>query len=142
MAIRFQRKTFALGILFVGSGLAVGFAACADTYTSASPGAGGSMSATSSKAVGTGGAGGFQFDSGPSCDPTCSNDLKSIVDCNGTLVMPCSVDQGCANATCIDDPCKAAELSKSSYGCDYWALKTAQTQAANGACFAAFIANT
>jgi hypothetical protein len=36
----------------------------------------------------------------------------------------------------------AADLSKSSYGCDYYALKTAQRLQADGACFAAFIANT
>jgi hypothetical protein len=43
---------------------------------------------------------------------------------------------------CIADPCKAAEVSKSSYGCDYWAIKTAQRPQADGACFAAFVANT
>ncbi len=76
------------------------------------------------------------------CNNTCSNDLKNVVDCFGTTLTQCTVDQGCADAKCIDDPCKAAEQSKSSYGCDYWALKTALRPQADGACFAAFVANT
>jgi hypothetical protein len=79
---------------------------------------------------------------GGSCDPACSNDLKSVVDCHGQLLTPCTVDQGCSNAECINDPCKAAEESHSSYGCDYYALKTALRLQADGACFAAFVANT
>jgi hypothetical protein len=79
---------------------------------------------------------------GGSCDTTCSNDLHAVVDCMGTVLTACSVDEGCANGVCIPDPCMAAEVSKSSYGCDYWAVKTAQRPQADGACFAAFVANT
>jgi len=81
---------------------------------------------------------------GEPCDPTptCSNDLKSVINCKGEVLKQCTSDQGCANGDCINDPCKAAELSKSSYGCDYWALKTALRPQADGACFAAFVANT
>jgi hypothetical protein len=43
---------------------------------------------------------------------------------------------------CVPDPCAAAKASRSSYGCDYWALKTALRPQADGACFAAFVANT
>jgi len=91
-----------------------------------------------------GGAGGqlFDVDGGEPCEVTCSNDLKSVVDCNNVVLHDCGDDQGCANGECIDDPCEAARISKSSYGCDYWALKTALRPQADGACFAVFIANT
>jgi hypothetical protein len=68
--------------------------------------------------------------------------LKKIIDCNGVVISTCSGDQGCANGACINDPCQAAEVSKSSYGCDYWSLKTELISEGAGACFAAFVANT
>ena len=74
--------------------------------------------------------------------PTCSNDLTSVVDCKGQVLSKCSAEEGCANGKCIPDPCAAAEASRSSYGCDYWALKTALRPQADGACFAAFVTNT
>jgi hypothetical protein len=78
------------------------------------------------------------------CDPnpTCSNDLTHVVDCKGQVLSTCGADEGCAGGKCIADPCAAAEASKSSYGCDYWALKTALRPQADGACFAAFVTNT
>ena len=89
---------------------------------------------------GTDGGGGLGFDAGPPCG--CSSDLKSVVDCNGGVVITCNADQGCANSQCIDDPCQAAEIAKSTTGCDYWALKTVQRPQAEGACFTVFIVNT
>jgi hypothetical protein len=78
------------------------------------------------------------------CDPnpTCSNDLNHVIDCRGQIVTTCSPEEGCANGKCVPDPCAAAKASRSSYGCDYWALKTALRPQADGACFAAFVANT
>ena len=95
-------------------------------------------------ASGGNGAGGVIIDTDGSvgCDPTCSNDLTAVVDCIGQVLETCTADQGCANAKCIDNPCAAAEQTKSSYGCDYWAVKTALRPQADGACFAAFVANT
>ena len=89
----------------------------------------------------SGGSGGLGIDASQ-CPETCSNDLKNVVDCTGTVLKACAADEGCANAECINDPCGAAEISKSSYGCDYFALKTALRPQADGACFAAFVANT
>jgi len=43
--------------------------------------------------------------------------------------------------TCLD-PCVEAAAQKSSYGCDFWALKTDIITEGSGACFAAFITNT
>jgi len=116
--------------------------ACTDSYRSdlsGSSGTGGAGGATTAS-----GTGGFDVNvgGGEPCNATCANDLKSVVNCKGVVLTQCTVDQGCANGQCIDNPCKAAELSKSSYGCDYWALKTALRPQADGACFAAFIANT
>jgi hypothetical protein len=91
-----------------------------------------------------GGEGGSIFNDGPivQCDNTCSNDLKEIVNCYGEVKETCPSDKGCYDAKCDQNPCDAAELSKSSYGCEYWALKTALLDQAKGACFAAYVANT
>ena len=76
------------------------------------------------------------------CANTCSNDLRSVVDCRGIVQRACGPSEGCADARCIPNPCEAARTSKSSYGCDYWALKTAQRVQADGSCFAALVSNT
>ncbi|MRG98162.1 IgGFc-binding protein [Polyangium spumosum] len=78
----------------------------------------------------------------PGCDATCSGDLKAVVDCYGQVMQQCTADQACANGKCVDNACLAAVEARSSYGCDYWALKTALRPQADGACFAAFVANT
>jgi len=80
-------------------------------------------------------------DAGPGGECGCSDDLKYVV-CDGLAVEECTPDGACANGDCIDDPCLAAELGKSSYGCDYWAVKTDLISDGSGACFAAFVANT
>jgi hypothetical protein len=86
--------------------------------------------------------GGITLNDGASCPIGCSNDLKNVIDCKGVVLATCTPDQGCVDGSCLDDPCKAADVSKSSYGCSFWALKTAQRPEADGACFAAFLANT
>lgn len=138
-----KRSGFAKGFPLAISALlaATAYAACNDSYrnpAASSAGTGGSGNS------GNGGGGGVIIDTDGSvgCDPTCSNDLTSVVDCFGQVLETCTADQGCANAKCIDNPCQAAELTKSSYGCDYWAVKTALRPQADGACFAAFVANT
>ena len=107
--------------------------------TGGSTGTGGTV--TTITGGGGAGVGGLDVDGG-GCEKLCSNDLKKVVDCDGVVLSECPPDQGCNNGACIDDPCKAAELSKSSLGCDYYALKTGLLPQADGACFAAFIANT
>ena len=94
------------------------------------------------------GDGGIKFDLMPQGDAssggegcTCSDDLKFVI-CNGLEVEECTPEGACANGDCIDDPCLAAEIGKSSYGCDYWAVKTDLISAGSGACFAAFVTNT
>lgn len=89
---------------------------------------------------------GVKFDLAPEGDMssegcTCSDDLQSVV-CDGLVVEDCTPAGACAGGECIDDPCLAAELGKSSNGCDYWAVKTDLIGDGSGACFAAFIANT
>jgi len=118
-----------------------GYAACTDSYRNGDQNSGGVGPAGPG---GTGGEGGgiLNPDGGVGCDDTCSNDLTAVTDCYGNVLTQCTPDQGCANAKCIDNPCEAAVASKSSYGCDYWAIKTALRSQADGACFAAFVANT
>ena len=125
--------------------LAAGFAACSASNDTSQFGGGGSGGTTGTGA-GTTGDGGFGFGGsqldGSTCPNGCSADLKKVLDCNGNLISECTGDQGCASGSCIDDPCLAAEQSKSSYGCDYWSLETDLIPEGAGACFAAFLANT
>jgi len=76
------------------------------------------------------------------CASTCSADLKSIIDCNGNLIQECGTDQACLAGNCSNDPCAAADEAKSSYGCDYWAVKPELISDGQGACFATYVANT
>jgi len=144
VAITRNNLHFGTAVAIGFSSLIVAFASCTDSYRGdVLSSAGGGTATSSAVTVGGGGEGGLFMEGGPPvCDETCSNDLKSVIDCHGLPIKTCTVDEGCSNSKCIPDPCKAAEESKSSYGCDYWALKTAQRLQADGACFAAFVANT
>lgn len=108
-----------------------------------SSGAGGATGTINHGGAAAGGGLALDVDAGD-CDPdpTCSNDLIHVVDCKGQVLATCSAEEGCAGGKCIPNPCAAAEASQSSYGCDYWALKTALRPQADGACFAAFVTNT
>ena len=138
-------------VLLVSSmsiGAAAAWGACSATPESSgfTGGAGGTDSVGPGPTAGIGGGvGGLNLGGqggNNSCETTCSADLKKAIDCNGVVVKTCTGDQGCANGDCIDDPCLAAEQSKSSYGCDYWSLETDLIMDGAGACFAAFVANT
>lgn len=135
------RRTLALGIGLAAISIAAGFSACSDSYTVPNANGGGGA-ATHTTTTGTGGDTVLFDGGGGSCDYTCSNDLKTVIDCTGTVHDTCSPDKGCVNGICVPDPCQAAQASKSSYGCDYYAIKTAQRLQADGACFAVFVANT
>ena len=135
----FLPRTIVLGSAAAIASVVATFAACTDSYQPPHVASGGS---TTTAASTTGMGGGVVLNDAPMCPLTCSNDLMSVVDCMGVVQTTCTSDQGCANGTCIANPCMAAEVSKSSYGCEYYALKTAQRPEADGACFAAFVANT
>jgi IgGFc binding protein len=131
---RLARVALAVG----GAGLAVAVgcvqvlgldAPYAKATDGASGGSSGSMSGGSSS-------------SGESCAQICSSDLKQVMDCKGQKVVDCTPDEGCYNARCEANPCDVAAKTKTSVGCDYWALKTAQRIQLSGACFAVLVANT
>lgn len=135
MAFRKQGYRLARLVLVLGGAGLVVLGGCVQVlgldkeYSKGSGGgSGGSMSGGSSS-------------SGESCPKGCSNDLKRIVDCQGLTLATCTADQGCFNGACEADPCAAAAKEKSSIGCDYWAVKTAQRLQASGACFSASVAN-
>ncbi|WP_437680416.1 IgGFc-binding protein [Sorangium sp. So ce131] len=138
------RRHATVVLLAATAGVAGSFVACSDSYrndTSGSgtgpggPGGGGDGGAGGTGSTGALGEGGL-------CEYTCSNDLKRVISCNGATIEECGPEEGCLNAACEPGPCNAAEQSKSSYGCDYWALKPALLTESSGACFAAFVANT
>ncbi len=147
MEVRVNRSSWGtsipLALCVVFSGLM--YIACDDSYRSnastSSSGNGGS--GNGSGTAGNGGDDPFNLDGSMPCDDVCSNDLRSVRNsCTDELIKQCTPDEGCLDAMCIPDPCKAAEGAKSSAGCDYWAVKTALRPQADGACFAAFVANT
>ena len=110
------------------------------TFPSSTASGAGGTSPSSSQGVG----GGFVISGagGAACDATCSADLKKVIGCNGEVEKICSGDEACLNGTCTNDPCGAAQAVKSSYGCDYFAVKPDLIADGKGACFAAYIANT
>ncbi|MGK3995385.1 IgGFc-binding protein [Sorangium sp. So ce1024] len=140
------RRHAIVGLLAATAGVTGSFTACSDSYRSELTGSGTGPTGGTSGTGGAGGAGGMDstgtFGEGGRCEYTCSNDLKKVLSCNGVTVEECGPEYGCVNAKCEPNPCEAAEKSKSSYGCDYWALKTALMPTTKGACFAAMIANT
>ena len=79
------------------------------------------------------------------CLIQCSGDLHSVVDCNGRVLTACPPDQGCAvtagTGTCVA-ACDSAKANPGSLGCDYYSVTPDIIDTAQGACFAAFIANT
>ncbi len=87
----------------------------------------------------------FKYDAGPegtSCSVHCSADLHDVLDCMNHVVMTCPASQGCgAGGMCVS-ACDSAAQNKSTVGCDYYSVDPATDGEANGACFAAYIANT
>lgn len=142
MTIASRNHRITLGIVLGGALMAVGFASCTDSYrddlSSAGSAGAGSMSG------GSNASGGGDIGMG-TCLSKCSNDLKTVVNCYGDVIATCTPSamyQTCKGSSCVnDDPCTVAQESRSSYGCDYWAIKTAQRAQADGSCFAAVVAN-
>ena len=137
---RLSRLLF-LGLVMSAAGAISLVASCEDNTGTGLPPDGGVGGTTGEAGVGTDGSI-FEDGGAVQCNNTCSNDLKEIVNCYGEVQDTCMSDKGCYNAACDKNPCEAAELSRSSYGCEYWALKTALLDEAKGACFAAYVANT
>ena len=75
----------------------------------------------------------------PGCT-TCSGDLHEVITCgdNPTVVQTCTGDQGCGPGGCTN-ACDAAAASKSSIGCDYYAIPPDAWT--HKSCFAAFVTN-
>jgi hypothetical protein len=143
MAIRHHR--FLVGFVLTSAlGAAGAFIACTDSYEGDTASGPGSGPGGPGGAGGTdGGTGGGIFTDGGMCEEKCSNDLQNVINCQGTVLETCAPDKACANAQCVEGPpCDAAETSKSSLGCDFWAVKTALVGNASGACFAVYVANT
>src|SRR5690349_6786046 len=99
MTTAHRRRSTALGraARAAGAGAAL-IAACSDSYQplhvlGSSLGTGGGTSASAGAGGGTGGDV-VSFDAGQ-CPLTCSNDLQSVVDCEGRVQATCTPDQGC-----------------------------------------------
>ncbi len=72
----------------------------------------------------------------------CSADLHSVLDDQGNVIKTCPPDQGCgAGGTCVP-ACDSAIANKSTIGCEYFSVDPDLVKPAQGACFAAYVANT
>lgn len=79
---------------------------------------------------------------GPACTLTCDDEGTQVL-CDDEVVEDCGANgQYCAMGECVDTPCEAAFKEQRSEGCEFWSVKTGLISAGNGACFAAFVANT
>ncbi|MBM4376027.1 MAG: IgGFc-binding protein [Deltaproteobacteria bacterium] len=141
-----MRRHAALVRLALAAIALLGYAACGAKGTTTSGAVGSTSSVSGSGGSGASTANGTGGDllsvgAGPSCEEACSGDLKKVT-CDGVVTKECGPDEACLGGMCTTDVCGAANVAKSSYGCDYWALKPDIISAVRGACFAAFIANT
>jgi hypothetical protein len=93
-------------------------------------GGGGATGGGGSGGEATGGGG-----SGGACPQTCSEDLHSLLDCNGDVIATCPSDQGCAPDVGCIPACEAAAAAKSNVGCEYYVHSNFL------GCHAAFIVN-
>jgi hypothetical protein len=139
-----MRVAWLVGTVTILLGAAV-IASCSssdDKKNIVPPGTGG---AGADASVEGGDTGGSAFDaSGDSCEPhVCSEDHKSVVDCNGDLVHFCEFSEMCAEAQCLP-ACEAAQVLHGSVGCDYYptVMGAGNTTPAFQGCFAVFVANT
>ena len=72
---------------------------------------------------------------------TCAANLKEVL-CQGAVVEACPAGEICLGGACkVGDPCEAVKESKSSIGCEY-VTANPDVPLVDGACFAAFVANT
>ncbi|APR79780.1 Hypothetical protein A7982_05127 [Minicystis rosea] len=145
-----MRLRYAL-LALLGSGAAAA-SACSATpssmFTAGTGGGGAGMpSAGSGAGMGSGGenisltTGSAPTTGTGSCQTHCSADLHSVVDCNGNVLSTCPADQGCGANGCVP-ACDSAKENKSTIGCDYYSVDPDIITVAQGACFAAFVANT
>jgi IgGFc binding protein len=104
-------------------------------------GTGNGGTGASDGAAATGGTGNIDLDAATQTCPRCSDDLHSIIDCQGNVKQTCLADNGCdiQTVTCIN-ACAAAEGAKRSIGCEYYAVFMDQLNP--DSCFAVFVANT
>ena len=85
---------------------------------------------------------GFQDVASPPATINCSADLHDVLDDQGNVVMTCPPDQGCGpNGTCVA-ACDSAVDNKSTIGCEYYSVDPDIIKPVQGACFAAYVANT
>lgn len=75
------------------------------------------------------------------CARRCSEDQRSVLDCEGNKLVDCTGTDACnpEQGTCTN-ACAAAEVNGRSIGCDYYAVHMDALQPSY--CFAAFVANT
>jgi IgGFc binding protein len=88
----------------------------------------------------TGGGGDFDGDN-PACAAACAADGTRVVDCHQEVIAECDASELCASGQCMP-ACMAAQQSKASVGCEFYAVAMDGLETADGGCFVTFVANT
>lgn len=70
--------------------------------------------------AGTGEDGGLINHDGGACEPSCSPDLRRVVDCKGDTLEQCGADRGCSPEAICVAACAAADAQHSSIGCEFF----------------------
>lgn len=79
--------------------------------------------------------------SSDACPWSCSIDHRAVVGCGEEIVQLCSTSEMCADGRC-EPACYAADLVRSSIGCEYFPVAMDGYIGADNGCFAVFVANT
>ena len=141
---RLAAAAFVVGAAWASWGVvATGCSAAGSGSAERPGGGGGSGGADASVSGGAAGIGGdwldATIDTAPTC-PSCSADLKTVLDCDGGATA-CGEGEVCWQGACaIKDACTVAAAARSTNGCDYWTLNL--DNIVGGGCYAAYVANT
>src|SRR5262249_44540984 len=118
------RGLCAISLLLVGCATASEREFAGHASTSAAGGAGGTTGVGGSGPPTTGSGGdigpvGVTTGAGGAGVASCSADLQSVLNGDGTVKETCPSDKGCFDGQCIP-ACEAAGLSKGTIGCDFF----------------------
>ncbi len=80
-------------------------------------------------------------DAAPPCPQTCSDDLTSVVDCQGNVISTCGNGLACGSDLQCHPPCDATSSLKSSLGCNYVISAPMDDPGFAGSCYAVLVAN-
>lgn len=143
--MRHRNPASAIGLgtlLAMAMGISCSATGARNDGDAAKPGAGSTGAGGGQGGSGLAGLGGNIFGGNDACaGPFCSTDKTQVIACDNTILETCTNRTACAQGACVN-ACDAARATKSSVGCEYYAVYTDAQQWGPEACFVAFVANT